>query len=54
MVSCKLFPKERKNYRRPVHKPQPIAEVIFDKYGQPFDAEAVLRQGIINYHKFCE
>ena len=31
-----------------------IAEVIFDKYGEPFDAEAVIRQGIINYHKSCE
>jgi hypothetical protein len=31
-----------------------IAEVIFDKYGEPFDAEALIRQGIINYHKSCE
>jgi hypothetical protein len=23
-VSCKVFPKERKNYRRPLHRPQPI------------------------------
>jgi hypothetical protein len=32
----------------------PIAEVIFDKYGEPFDAEAAIRQEIINYHKSCE
>ena len=31
-----------------------IAEVIFDKHGEPFDAEAIIRQGIINYHKSCE
>ena len=31
-----------------------VAEVIFDKYGEPFDAEAVIRQGIINYHKSRE
>ena len=27
------------------------AEVAFDKHGEPFDAEAALRQGIINYHQ---
>ena len=27
------------------------AEVIFDKHGEPFDAEAAVRQGIVNYHQ---
>jgi hypothetical protein len=27
------------------------AEVAFDQHGQPFDAEAALRQGIVNYHQ---
>ena len=27
------------------------AEVAFDKQGEPFDAEATLRQGIVNYHQ---
>jgi hypothetical protein len=27
------------------------AEVAFDKHGEPFDAEATLRQGIVNYHQ---
>jgi hypothetical protein len=27
------------------------AEVAFDKHGEPFDAEAALRQEIINYHQ---
>jgi len=27
------------------------AEVAFDKNGEPFDAEAALRQGIVNYHQ---
>jgi hypothetical protein len=27
------------------------AEVVFDKDGEPFDTEAAVRQGIINYHK---
>jgi hypothetical protein len=30
------------------------AEVMFDKHGEPSDAEPVIRQGIINYHKWCE
>ena len=30
------------------------AEVIFDNHGEPFDAEAVIRQGIVDYHKSCE
>jgi hypothetical protein len=25
--------------------------VAFDKHGEPFDAEAALRQEIINYHQ---
>jgi hypothetical protein len=27
------------------------AEVAFDKYGEPFDAETAARQGIVNYHQ---
>ena len=27
------------------------AEVIFDRHGEPFDAEAAVRQGIVNYHQ---
>jgi hypothetical protein len=27
------------------------AEVIFDKHGGPFDAEAAVRRGIVNYHQ---
>jgi hypothetical protein len=27
------------------------AEVAFDKYGEPFDAETASRQGIVNYHQ---
>ena len=27
------------------------AEVIFDKNGEPFDAEAAVRQGIVNHHQ---
>jgi hypothetical protein len=27
------------------------AEVAFDKYGEPFDPEAAIRQGIVNYHQ---
>jgi hypothetical protein len=26
------------------------AEVVYDKHGEPFDGEAALRQGIVNYH----
>ena len=28
-----------------------IAEVVYDKHGEPFDAEAAVRQGIVNYHQ---
>jgi hypothetical protein len=27
------------------------AEVIYDKHGEPFDAEAAVRQGVINYYQ---
>ena len=27
------------------------AEVVYDKHGKPFDAEAALRQGIVRYHQ---
>ena len=27
------------------------AEVVFDKDSQPFDGEAAVRQGIVNYHR---
>jgi hypothetical protein len=27
------------------------AEVVYDVNGKPFDAEAALRQGIVNYHQ---
>jgi hypothetical protein len=27
------------------------AEVVYDKHGEPFDAEAAVRQGIVNYHQ---
>jgi hypothetical protein len=27
------------------------AEVIYDKHGEPFDAEAAVRQGIVNYYQ---
>ena len=27
------------------------AEVVYDKHGQPFDAEAAMRRGIVNYHQ---
>ena len=27
------------------------AEVVYDKHGEPFDAEAALRQGIVRYHQ---
>ena len=30
-VSCKVFPKERKNYRRPLHRPQPICGMTVAK-----------------------
>ena len=30
------------------------AEVIFDQHGEPFDAEAAVRQGIVNHDKSCE
>ena len=26
-VSCKVFPKERKNYRRPLHRPKLICDM---------------------------
>jgi hypothetical protein len=25
------------------------AEVVYDKHGEPFDGEAAVRQGIVNY-----
>jgi hypothetical protein len=25
--------------------------VIYDKHGEPFDAEAAVRQGVINYYQ---
>jgi hypothetical protein len=49
--------KRAKEAGRPDDWPQvgwAVAEVIFDKYGEPFDAEAAIRQEIINYHKSCE
>jgi hypothetical protein len=27
------------------------AEVVYDKHGEPFDPEAAVRQGIVNYHQ---
>ena len=27
------------------------AEVVYDKHGEPFDAEAAVRQGIVKYHQ---
>ena len=30
------------------------AEVIYDKHGEPFDTEATVRNGIVNYHKKAE
>ena len=27
------------------------AEVVYDKRGEPFNAEAAVRQGIVNYHE---
>jgi hypothetical protein len=27
------------------------AEVVYDKHGVPFDGEAAVRQGIVNYHQ---
>ena len=27
------------------------AEVAYDKHGEPFDAEAAVRQGIVHYHQ---
>jgi hypothetical protein len=27
------------------------AEVVYDKHGKPFNAEAAVRQGIVNYHQ---
>lgn len=30
------------------------AEVIFDKHGEPFDAETAVRQGIVDYYKNCD
>jgi hypothetical protein len=27
------------------------AEVVYDKHGEPFDGEAAVRQGIVNYHQ---
>jgi hypothetical protein len=39
---------------RPDDHPQvswATAEVAYDKHGEPFDAEAAVRQGIVNYHQ---
>jgi hypothetical protein len=39
---------------RPEDSPQiswSTAEVVFDKHGEPFDGEAAVRQGIVNYHQ---
>jgi hypothetical protein len=27
------------------------AEVVYDKHGKPFDGEAAVRQGIVNYYQ---
>jgi hypothetical protein len=27
------------------------AEVVYDKHGEPFDTEATVRNGIVDYHK---
>ena len=27
------------------------AEMVYDKHGEPFNAEAAVRQGIVNYHQ---
>ena len=27
------------------------AEVVYDKHGEPFDGEAAVRQGIVDYHQ---
>ena len=31
--------------------PWSTAEVAYDKRGEPFDPEAAVRQGIVNYHQ---
>jgi hypothetical protein len=49
--------KRAKEAGHPEDSPQvswAAGEVIFDKYGEPFDAEAVIRQEIVKYHKSCE
>jgi hypothetical protein len=27
------------------------AEVVYDKHGEPFDTEAAIQEGIVNYHQ---
>jgi hypothetical protein len=39
---------------RPTDWPQvdwSTAEVVYDKHGEPFNAEAAVRQGIVKYHQ---
>jgi hypothetical protein len=43
-----------KETRRPEDWPQvswSTAEMVYDKHGEPFNAEAAVRQGIVNYHQ---